>query len=509
MRRKDSSSYIHGPMDETLLPHHEKIRRPFLSAWKQRRSRVLLAACILLTLTSAFYSSVLSFSSSLREHPRPVAVYEESDPNQIRFGSNSRTQTYDCHSPPPAARSPPQESYVLGPPTASFRDNLRNDTKYITSFGGAGMTNDVMTFANLLYLAVITERVPILPKFTAEYHIGGWDIPPIPVSEIFDLPRLRKQLGIPILEWHEVKDTDSEVLDDLGCWSVWEACNNNGEGPRWTRAPWWLNLDLSFTKAPDWICSHSQNHARFWSMAPLAYPDTHKDSLGTPQPSPEHKARLHPDEQLFCLDYLYYASVNKDFEYEFEWSPAWNHVLKQMKFTERVENLTKYYLRKALSVPQGADIPPFIALHARHGDFDGHCDTFEDYKCYPAVAEYAKYVERLQRELLLTKGIVVENHHVIMTSDEKDPRWWDDVLAAGWTRVDFKKEAVVETYGNWYPSLIDSVIQSQATGFVGVDGSTMSLIAARRVREWYGGLTTVVKWGRGHKGEYIIWDPDN
>jgi hypothetical protein len=37
----------------------------------------------------------------------------------------------------------PEEQYVLGPPTDRFRNNLRNDTKYITSWVSAGWTNDV------------------------------------------------------------------------------------------------------------------------------------------------------------------------------------------------------------------------------------------------------------------------------------------------------------------------------------------------------------------------------
>lgn len=34
------------------------------------------------------------------------------------------------------------------------------------------------------------------------------------------------------------------------------------------------------------------------------------------------------------------------------------------------------------------------------------------------------------------------------------------------------------------------------TGFVGTEGSTMSLLARRRVEDWNGGVTRTVKWGR-------------
>jgi hypothetical protein len=102
------------------------------------------------------------------------------------------------------------------------------------------IANDVMTYvsppniyiaqlkgipkANLFYLALITERIPIIPNFIPGIHVGG-HVPPIDFGTVFGLPRLRSKLGIPILEWHQVKKEDSEFLDDLGCWSVWESVN--------------------------------------------------------------------------------------------------------------------------------------------------------------------------------------------------------------------------------------------------------------------------------------------
>lgn len=49
---------------------------------------------------------------------------------------------------------------------------------------------------------------------------------------------------------------------------------------------------------------------------------------------------------------------------------------------------------------------------------------------------------------------------------------------------------------NRYPVLIDAVIQSGGLGFVGTDGSTMSLLGRRRVQSWRNGSVRTVKWGR-------------
>ena len=39
---------------------------------------------------------------------------------------------------------------------------------------------------------------------------------------------------------------------------------------------------------------------------------------------------------------------------------------------------------------------------------------------------------------------------VIMTSDETDEAWWDEVAAIGWVRMDHDALGTVERYGKWY-----------------------------------------------------------
>jgi hypothetical protein len=52
------------------------------------------------------------------------------------------------------------------------------------------------------------------------------------VGKVFDLPRLRQSLRIPILEWEDVKDDTSEEYEAIGCWSVWQAVQYGEETPR-------------------------------------------------------------------------------------------------------------------------------------------------------------------------------------------------------------------------------------------------------------------------------------
>ena len=102
-----------------------------------------------------------------------------------------------------------------------------------------------MTYANLIYLGSLTERVPIIAMFTPS-HIGG-DAAPIAFGEVFDVPRFNTESGIQILEWEDVKDPESDVVDDLGCWNVWEAVQSNEHHPRNSAVPDWLKLGMRNT----------------------------------------------------------------------------------------------------------------------------------------------------------------------------------------------------------------------------------------------------------------------
>ena len=97
-----------------------------------------------------------------------------------------------------------------------------------------------MTYMNLIYLGFITDRVPVVAMFTPS-HIGG-DAPVITFGEVFDVPRFIRESGIPLLEWLEVKDPESDVIDDIGCWNIWEAVQYYEHYPRGSSVPDWLKL---------------------------------------------------------------------------------------------------------------------------------------------------------------------------------------------------------------------------------------------------------------------------
>ena len=97
-----------------------------------------------------------------------------------------------------------------------------------------------MAYMNLIYLGIITNRVPIIAMFTPS-HIGG-DAPVITFGEVFDVPRFIKESGTPLLEWIDVKDPASDQMDTIGCWNVWESVQYYEHFPRNSWIPAWLNV---------------------------------------------------------------------------------------------------------------------------------------------------------------------------------------------------------------------------------------------------------------------------
>jgi len=395
-------------------------------------------------------------------------------------------------------------NYVLGPPTLSFRDNLRSDVKYITSWLGAGWTNDVMTYGNLIYLGLITGRVPVLGMFNPSH--GDWDLDPIPFSEVFDIPRLSRAINLPIIEWLDVKNFTSPdaELDAIGCWSVWQSSQFHDPDPRGSYSADQVLLDISYTKSPAWIKLipnyEHDNHVSFWSLASLSFPETRLLALRgtTPTPSEERHVYLPPDEQLLCYDYLYYACTNQPTEYEFDYGAAWAHVVQHLHWREELEHIAEAVVRRTIGVEAGQPTPPWITIHVRHDDFLDYCGDFSPEECFAPLPTIARRVKEVQEELLWRKGLVVS--HVFVTSDEKDLKWWADVNSMGWYRIDHSRTA--QLFGGWYPLLIDAVIQSNGMGFVGNDLSTMSTLARRRVDTWHGGATRIVMWGEPNADDH-------
>ncbi|KAF7298640.1 hypothetical protein MIND_00811100 [Mycena indigotica] len=393
-------------------------------------------------------------------------------------------------------KAPGPPVLLKGFPTRAFADNLRPDVQYITTWVHAGFTNDVIIFIHLLYLALLTQRVPIIPHFVPTHILGpetsqidGFSGPDLDFGEVFDLPRYSRLTNQAVLEWWQVKDRESDIVDPLGCW---EALVTNKHHRR--ASPHRLKLDVSYTTAPNWtkISSDPHNpHLSFSALMALTFPTKRNQHLIPPTHSPLLNHTLPPNEHLFCFDNLYWVCEIEEHDLQYEWSAAWRLVGQHLHWTPQILSLSDDYLRHAFGLEAtNAPIPPFIAVHVRRGDFadPNTCDKFPSEECYAPISFYHMRVKEMQAELLASNGVVVQ--HVLLMSDEQDETWWAQAQAAysseGWARASHVELQTVEKYGMWYPILIDSAMQTHrmVLGIVGTMSSTVSVISGKRIASW-------------------------
>ncbi|KAG8881090.1 hypothetical protein FRB98_004547 [Tulasnella sp. 332] len=366
-----------------------------------------------------------------------------------------------------------------------------------------------MTYVNIVLLAQLTRRIPIIPPF-APSHVG-YNESHLRFSDVFDVPRMTEALHMPILDWQDVKTNiglDTGVaFDKVGCWSSWAPMEN--EGPRAGMARGnglerRLGLDISYTRVPE-SCKmpEGQLHVSSWQLATLGFRSGWLHGTQENQPMVSEGPSTHrmvPDEQLLCFDFLYFMGTVKPFEWDEEYHPGWQ-IATKMHFAPRMVEIANNFLTRVFDVQREEFIPPFISVHVRHGDFGDTCGwaNISISDCYAPLSVIARRVQEVQDELASTRPGINGGQplKVLMTSDERDSAWWNDVQNLGWHFVDHgpRGEDTAAKFGKWYPPLLDSVIQSMGTGFVGTDRSTMSMVARRGVQDWQGGPVRDVRWG--------------
>ncbi|KAF9567935.1 hypothetical protein CPC08DRAFT_626000 [Agrocybe pediades] len=373
-------------------------------------------------------------------------------------------------------------------------DNLRQDKFYITAWSNAGFTNQFMSYVNMIYMGLVSERIPIVPPFGPDHHIPH-DAGIIPFGDIFNLSRAREAMHMPILEWRDLKHLPSlksgqappaEEREQLGCWST--RPGNNPNPLRVSSVVDHLKLDISYTRIPTESrvnpSDGNDDHLVFSKLVRYIYPKR-------PLPPPNGRYTLMeksplghellPDHHMTCFDFLYYLTSSPEtYEWKFSWAPAWTMVGKHLHFTDKMVELATGYLARALGAFPD-QLPHFIAVHMRRGDFANQCwDTPGN--CLIPLSKFERRVNEMKLELWEKYSIVVKE--VVLMSDEEDPEFWEEIRYLGWTRIDHEEEQTVKRYGHWYPPLVDIVAQSMASGFIGTHDSTFSLVSGRRVEDW-------------------------
>jgi len=353
--------------------------------------------------------------------------------------------------------------YVTGNRTRRFRDSLLPDQKYITSFVIAGWTNDVMASVHTIQLALLTHRIPILPPF-APSHTGPKS-GLLGFSEVFDVPRLSQALNLPILDWHDVKETTNPTpnpinvelygdrwndyyggeTEEIGCWSLWMTQMGKGAPAREGRIPEAFGLDVSWTPVP-WgyqiptpqsldyntfetaalATSHGRERGieeskKYLDLLEVQMMNVTEDEMEGDPPSEiptRNKAghQMYPEEQMVCYDYLYFMATYSESEWWQVWTPAWEMVGKEVHWTPRIRSMAVTLLNEALNTSVPTTIssstsdgstptpPTYIAVHIRRADFDGWCGDITRADCLAPISAYARRVKEVEDDLRAMHG---------------------------------------------------------------------------------------------------------
>ncbi|KAG9086266.1 hypothetical protein FRC07_013137, partial [Ceratobasidium sp. 392] len=378
--------------------------------------------------------------------------------------------------------------------TLGFRENLLPSHKYVTAFTTAGFTNQVMDAIILVYLAVLTGRTPIIPPLLPSHFGKITTVAPMNFGDVFDVLRLANKLGIPVLEWHEVKlmpyvnhGGAMPKLEEIGCWSTGAGNKASGGRPVGTIVPDVLGLDVSYTPVPStFTISHGTDQKDYmwsiWALASLSFSESRQRQLDWQRPrtfpalSGSGK-KIDPDDQLLCFDLLYYTGLMElapAADFFADYSPFWSLVGTHLHWKPSLLDLANHYLRRHFGVTDNSLIPPFISVHVRRTDFEGGCYAEKDpEKCFAPIKAYERRVNEIKQSLL-TRSNGTNVTKVLVTSDERNPKWWDQVAALGpeWGWIDHESEQTVQKHGKWFPMILDAMFQSMGAGFVGTQQST-------------------------------------
>ncbi|SCV68133.1 BQ2448_254 [Microbotryum intermedium] len=413
-------------------------------------------------------------------------------------------------------------------PLKSFRDNLRDDHGYVTSFPYGGTTNQLMEILKLVHLGQLLDRDVILSELMATHeHAAN-----VGYSKFFDLDLFSFLTNVSIMEWQEVKiplETGT-TPEKLSCWGWQDSAPLKG-----------YNIQTFFWPPPGQLTvpSSIQTSMSFPAMEVLA-------SQSNRQWLDESAQRLYggwenapdpPDTKLMCFENLFYGqcvipragafdteaklmvvlmislmtksvpsihfvegAVDQSYTIE-ELSPddrVWTSVGQHLHYNAHISHIADELLTFLMG--RSGARKPFIGVHLRRGDFVSLGRVADD-----DVRSYTRAVSEVQNELRKkSKWSGVGSRRdlpVIFATDATDDAFLKKLADLGWLRINHQEFATADRgsfvtgvdvrFGGWYPSMLDSLLLSRAVGFVGTKSSTYSYLAARRVETWNDGVTRI------------------
>ncbi|GAA5958691.1 hypothetical protein JCM3765_006005 [Sporobolomyces pararoseus] len=485
------------------------LKDPRQSRWKPSRMLVITVGTIVLVVT-LFMSRDTDSNPPWREF-RPTSV-------------KTVQESFDA-------------SLVLNHPEAAqdtLVSQLKPSVRYITTLSYGGHANQFIGIQNLLYLGKLLNRVVIIPTLTP-LHFQGL---PQDMSKFYDLEYFYQQTSIPAVELSSLKWWNYSApppLEPLSCWSILEQAaggRNINDGSMAVH-----NVDVKYWPLPDlaraseefkiWFEAIHEFDSNPWSkqqwvetvrtdLLPRAS-NLNSSESRTAEAAPTLKEGFDPrhteppSDQLFCLDTTFFLG-SRMFPPAIPSTPpsdplrsyeghGWLQAGQYLRFSTHLESIADQYLKQLFGVSKLADIPPFITCHIRRGDFAQARGLTSLDKFTDAVARVRGRLDSRiddpnswngpgKGNERFVGGLRGADYPVVVATDEAPDSEFSRILKEelGWKVIDHDFMQTEKELGAWYTLMIDSVILSRGSSFVGTEWSTFSYLAGLRVKYWNGGL---------------------
>ncbi|KAG0231417.1 hypothetical protein BGW42_000244 [Actinomortierella wolfii] len=330
-----------------------------------------------------------------------------------------------------------------------------NNEKYLTYLPYAGITNQFYGMLRGMYVARALDRTLILPPITASSHDKSKQNQPW--SKFLDLQKFQRLTGTKVVEVHELRDAELAQFNTIKCGIT---C---GFGSKRT---------IDFT---------AKGFLKQWKLQETLVPlQTDAAKLET------IVANLNEfkDDKFLCISNTYKIVVkNKD-----EWEQLGQHLF----FTEPLEEFVQKYLQDNLgggraSSVGGDELPKYIAIHIRRGDFAEYCNkAFPGDKlihCLPSTEQIANRVAVIQEKYgQLHPGEVLP---VLVATNEQRPEELKKFADYGWKYLDHNEIGTADKLGVFGPMMVDQVFMAHAHALIGIRQSTFSRVGALRQQDWH------------------------
>ncbi|KAG0297379.1 hypothetical protein BGZ96_006758 [Linnemannia gamsii] len=443
------------------------------------------------TLTTTY-----TYSNGTRIKEFKPAFFQAAKPAQEEMGSFLKTLETRSWWPAPHREEVANRSL---PVTNRF-------FSYLPMGGG---NNQFTSLQRAALLAKDLDRTLIIPPISPNSHIKVWAGPRY--SEFYDLESFSAQSGIPVLEWHDVKQTPENPPSSLT--HHW---NTFGED-----FPCVANGGIGIENEHLYDHFRTQFLMNFKNLAPVQ-DSTHgkvtdyriaKEILLEDRPG-----QSATDAMWKCLSCPYFLN-GPDLN-----DRAWEEIGLHMKFNAKVEAMADKILDTLLPRPTTVAAsstrrhPEFIIVHLRRGDIVTKCKPGQAEKeCLVQIDEIADKVDEIEKKRRAkalantteqNADVVFERLPVLVTTNEKRPEELEKLEKLGWIMLDHgdvekddqgvvktsktKKLGTMSALGPFYPPMLDAVLLTRGNYLIGMSNSRMSQLATQRGSSWYGHTTMLM-----------------